>query len=100
MSAQEHERQLRKRKNADAQAAFRKKRDEYIATLEEAATNLEAVVQELQRSQKENCEELQQLRQEKRRLQHQLQEQQTLWTQRLQYDNIMQLQQDKFYVMQ
>ncbi|KAI0361640.1 hypothetical protein OH77DRAFT_448774 [Trametes cingulata] len=41
---------LRKKKNADAQAAFRARRANYIATLEETVTNLESVVLQLQES--------------------------------------------------
>ncbi|KAI0825146.1 anaphase-promoting complex, cyclosome, subunit 4-domain-containing protein [Trametes gibbosa] len=41
---------LRKKKNADAQAAFRARRANYIATLEETVTNLENVVLQLQDS--------------------------------------------------
>ncbi|KAF8642250.1 hypothetical protein AX16_009525 [Volvariella volvacea WC 439] len=41
---------LRKKKNADAQAAFRARRANYIATLEETVTNLESVVIHLQDS--------------------------------------------------
>lgn len=39
---------LRRKKNADAQAAFRKRRANYIATLEETVNNLEQVVRSLQ----------------------------------------------------
>lgn len=81
MSAQEYETRLRKRKNADAQAAFRKKRDAYIATLEETVNNLEAVAQELKRSHNENCAEAQEYRDENRRLKEQLQEQERFWMQ-------------------
>ncbi|EPT04312.1 hypothetical protein FOMPIDRAFT_125581 [Fomitopsis schrenkii] len=41
---------LRKKKNADAQAAFRARRANYIATLEQTVTNLETVVLQLQDS--------------------------------------------------
>ncbi|TFY69748.1 hypothetical protein EVJ58_g216 [Rhodofomes roseus] len=44
---------LRKKKNADAQAAFRARRANYIATLEQTVTNLETVVLQLQDSCKE-----------------------------------------------
>ncbi|KAF8609636.1 hypothetical protein BDV93DRAFT_518420, partial [Ceratobasidium sp. AG-I] len=44
---------LRRKKNADAQAAFRSRRANYIANLEETVTRLEFVVRELQ----DNCRE-------------------------------------------
>ncbi|KAF8509827.1 hypothetical protein JB92DRAFT_2729306, partial [Gautieria morchelliformis] len=39
---------MRRKKNADAQAAFRARRANYIASLEETVTSLEAVVLSLQ----------------------------------------------------
>ncbi|KAF5328993.1 hypothetical protein D9611_013460 [Ephemerocybe angulata] len=44
---------LRKKKNADAQASFRARRANYVATLEETVTNLESVVLQLQESYRE-----------------------------------------------
>ncbi|KAH9944394.1 uncharacterized protein BXZ73DRAFT_73918 [Epithele typhae] len=64
---------LRKKKNADAQAAFRARRANYIATLEETVTNLEAVVLELQESVRKNQSALQEARQENSRLKSELQ---------------------------
>ncbi|EJC97281.1 uncharacterized protein FOMMEDRAFT_164124 [Fomitiporia mediterranea MF3/22] len=55
---------LRKKKNADAQAAFRARRANYIATLEETVTSLEAVVVQLQDLCREACTEASELRQE------------------------------------
>ncbi|EJD01975.1 uncharacterized protein FOMMEDRAFT_157117 [Fomitiporia mediterranea MF3/22] len=55
---------LRKKKNADAQAAFRARRANYIATLEETVTSLEAVVVQLQDSCREARAEASELRQE------------------------------------
>ncbi|KZV77721.1 hypothetical protein PENSPDRAFT_12602 [Peniophora sp. CONT] len=49
-SAQLSDAALRKKKNADAQAAFRARRANYISTLEETVTNLEQVVLQLQES--------------------------------------------------
>ncbi|CCM01974.1 uncharacterized protein FIBRA_04047 [Fibroporia radiculosa] len=63
---------LRKKKNADAQAAFRARRANYIATLEETVTNLEAVVIELQDSCRKAKHEIQELRQENARLKQEL----------------------------
>ncbi|KAL5535567.1 hypothetical protein ACEPAF_3661 [Sanghuangporus sanghuang] len=59
---------LRKKKNADAQAAFRARRANYIATLEETVTSLEAVVVQLQDSCREARGEASELRQENQRL--------------------------------
>ncbi|THH34090.1 hypothetical protein EUX98_g79 [Antrodiella citrinella] len=59
---------LRKKKNADAQAAFRARRANYIATLEETVTNLEAVVLQLQDSCREAKSEVNELRAENARL--------------------------------
>ncbi|RXW14568.1 hypothetical protein EST38_g11282 [Candolleomyces aberdarensis] len=50
---------LKKRKSADAQAAFRKKRANYITTLEQAVTSLESVVLQLQESCRESRAETQ-----------------------------------------
>ncbi|KAI0961542.1 hypothetical protein AcW1_000599 [Taiwanofungus camphoratus] len=59
---------LRKKKNADAQAAFRARRANYIATLEETVTNLESVVIQLQDSCREARQEASELRSENSRL--------------------------------
>ncbi|KAL6310000.1 hypothetical protein BKA93DRAFT_876490 [Sparassis latifolia] len=59
---------LRKKKNADAQAAFRARRANYIATLEETVTNLESVVIQLQDSCREAKRETSDLRSENSRL--------------------------------
>ncbi|KAF9453800.1 hypothetical protein P691DRAFT_557479 [Macrolepiota fuliginosa MF-IS2] len=70
---------LRKKKNADAQAAFRARRANYIATLEETVTSLESVVLQLQESWRESRAELQDARQEILRLQHQYRERDRFW---------------------
>ncbi|KXN90008.1 hypothetical protein AN958_05013 [Leucoagaricus sp. SymC.cos] len=70
---------LRKKKNADAQAAFRARRANYIATLEETVTSLESVVLQLQDSWRESRAELQDARQEILRLQHQCRERDRFW---------------------
>ncbi|KAI0778173.1 anaphase-promoting complex, cyclosome, subunit 4-domain-containing protein [Trametes elegans] len=64
---------LRKKKNADAQAAFRARRANYIATLEETVTNLEGVVLQLQESVRSTENQLQEIRQENGRLKTELQ---------------------------
>ncbi|KAG6857578.1 hypothetical protein H0H87_000177 [Tephrocybe sp. NHM501043] len=69
---------LRKKKNADAQAAFRARRANYIATLEETGS-LESVVIQLQESGRETRHENQDLRQENARLRHELRERDKLW---------------------
>ena len=88
---------LRKKKNADAQAAFRARRANYIATLEEtgnqahpndhsnillnigAVTSLESVVIQLQESCRESRSELVELRQENARLRHEHREREKFW---------------------
>ncbi|KAA1468250.1 hypothetical protein DENSPDRAFT_877956 [Dentipellis sp. KUC8613] len=70
---------LRKKKNADAQAAFRARRANYIATLEETVTNLEAVVLQLQDSCREARAEANELRQENSRLRHAGREREKFW---------------------
>ncbi|XP_006454973.1 hypothetical protein AGABI2DRAFT_175940, partial [Agaricus bisporus var. bisporus H97] len=70
---------LRKKKNADAQAAFRARRANYIATLEETVTSLESVVLQLQDSWRESRTELQDARQELLRLQHHCRERDRFW---------------------
>lgn len=70
---------LRKKKNADAQAAFRARRANYIATLEETVTSLESVVLQLQESWRDSRAELQDARQEILRLQHQCRERDHFW---------------------
>ncbi|KAG6911952.1 hypothetical protein DXG01_000200 [Tephrocybe rancida] len=70
---------LRKKKNADAQAAFRARRANYIATLEETVTSLESVVIQLQESCRETRHENQELRQDNARLRHELREREKYW---------------------
>lgn len=70
---------LRKKKNADAQAAFRARRANYIATLEETVTNLEAVVLQLQDSCREARAEATELRQENSQLKHAGREREKYW---------------------
>ncbi|KAK0465163.1 uncharacterized protein EV420DRAFT_1637320 [Desarmillaria tabescens] len=70
---------LRKKKNADAQAAFRARRANYISTLEETVTNLESVVLQLQDSCREARAEAQELRQDNARLRHAFRERENLW---------------------
>ncbi|KAG2029172.1 hypothetical protein BDR03DRAFT_810799, partial [Suillus americanus] len=61
---------LRKRKNADGQAAFRQRRANYIATLEETVTGLESLILQLQDSCHEARSEAGDLRQESAHLIH------------------------------
>ncbi|ESK88892.1 hypothetical protein Moror_13254 [Moniliophthora roreri MCA 2997] len=70
---------LRKKKNADAQAAFRARRANYISTLEETVTNLESVVLQLQESCRDARSEVQDLRQENNHLRHALRERENFW---------------------
>ncbi|KAG8219825.1 hypothetical protein J3R82DRAFT_801 [Butyriboletus roseoflavus] len=70
---------LRKKKNADAQAAFRQRRANYIATLEETVTSLESVVLQLQDSCREARQESGELRQDNARLKHELREREKFW---------------------
>ncbi|KDQ63736.1 hypothetical protein JAAARDRAFT_203134 [Jaapia argillacea MUCL 33604] len=70
---------LRKKKNADAQAAFRARRANYIATLEETVTSLESVVLQLQDSCREARSEAADLRQENNRLRHEAREREKFW---------------------
>ncbi|KAI0257625.1 hypothetical protein BJV78DRAFT_1272572 [Lactifluus subvellereus] len=70
---------LRKKKNADAQAAFRARRANYIATLEETVTNLEAVVLQLQDSCREARAEANELRQDNSRLRNAGREREKFW---------------------
>ncbi|KAN0100635.1 hypothetical protein V8E55_000619 [Tylopilus felleus] len=70
---------LRKKKNADAQAAFRQRRANYIATLEETVTSLESVVLQLQDSCREARQEVTELRQDNARLKHESREREKLW---------------------
>ncbi|KAF8445956.1 hypothetical protein L210DRAFT_2945697 [Boletus edulis BED1] len=70
---------LRKKKNADAQAAFRQRRANYIATLEETVTSLESVVLQLQDSCREARQEAGELRQDNARLKHELRERERFW---------------------
>ncbi|KAI0757001.1 hypothetical protein C8Q80DRAFT_1340693 [Daedaleopsis nitida] len=69
---------LRKKKNADAQAAFRARRANYIATLEETVTNLESVVLQLQESCRHTESQLQDVRQENARLKTELEHKESL----------------------
>ncbi|PPR06910.1 hypothetical protein CVT24_011600 [Panaeolus cyanescens] len=69
---------LRKKKNADAQAAFRARRANYIATLEETVTSLENVVLQLQESWRESRNESLELRQENARLRYENREREKL----------------------
>lgn len=90
---------LRKKKNADAQAAFRARRANYIATLEETGasvflnfkrnahrllavsvvTSLESVVLQLQDSCREARTEATELRQDNARLRHEFREREKFW---------------------
>ncbi|KAK7694637.1 hypothetical protein QCA50_001824 [Cerrena zonata] len=70
---------LRKKKNADAQAAFRARRANYIATLEETVTNLEEVVIQLQDSCKDAKGEAAELRAENARLRLAHRERERFW---------------------
>ncbi|CUA76702.1 hypothetical protein RSOLAG22IIIB_02170 [Rhizoctonia solani] len=55
---------LRRKKNADAQAAFRSRRANYIANLEETVTRLEFVVRQLQNNCRETQDVLEETKQE------------------------------------
>ncbi|KAJ7181678.1 anaphase-promoting complex, cyclosome, subunit 4-domain-containing protein [Mycena crocata] len=70
---------LRKKKNADAQAAFRARRANYIATLEETVTSLESVVLQLQDSCRDARSEAQELRQHNANLRHEFREREKFW---------------------
>ncbi|KAK7058949.1 hypothetical protein VNI00_001573 [Paramarasmius palmivorus] len=70
---------IRKKKNADAQAAFRARRANYITTLEETVNNLEAVVLQLQESCRDARNEVVELRQENNHLRHALRERENFW---------------------
>ncbi|KAJ4486183.1 hypothetical protein J3R30DRAFT_1466915 [Lentinula aciculospora] len=70
---------LRKKKNADAQAAFRTRRTDYMKTLEFSVSNLESVVLVLQDSCREATAEAQELQQENNRLRQALRSQETFW---------------------
>ncbi|KAJ7899126.1 hypothetical protein B0H14DRAFT_2673889 [Mycena olivaceomarginata] len=70
---------LKKRRNADAQAAFRKRRDTYIQSLEGAVTNLEPVAKNLQEVLHESRVEILALQVENARLRSQYVEQEKLW---------------------
>ncbi|KAJ7597055.1 hypothetical protein C8J56DRAFT_306347 [Mycena floridula] len=78
-ASEQHDVASRKRKNAEAQAAFRARRANYIATLEETVTNLESVVLQLQDSCRESRTEAQTLRQENVRLKQELREREVFW---------------------
>ncbi|PCH33624.1 hypothetical protein WOLCODRAFT_93867 [Wolfiporia cocos MD-104 SS10] len=75
---------LRKKKNADAQAAFRARRANYIATLEETVTNLEAVVIQLQDSCREAKIENAELRLEIARMREEGKERDRVWKKMMQ----------------
>ncbi|KAF8216224.1 hypothetical protein K438DRAFT_2008397 [Mycena galopus ATCC 62051] len=70
---------IRKKKNADAQAAFRARRANYIATLEETVTSLESVVLQLQDSCREARTEAQELRQQNASLRHDFHAREKFW---------------------
>ncbi|TFK30460.1 hypothetical protein FA15DRAFT_9296 [Coprinopsis marcescibilis] len=70
---------LRKKKNADAQAAFRARRANYIATLEATVTSLESVVLVLQDTVREGRRENLELRQENNRIRDHLREHEKYW---------------------
>ncbi|KAJ6610892.1 hypothetical protein B0H10DRAFT_2058473 [Mycena sp. CBHHK59/15] len=70
---------LRKKKNADAQAAFRARRAAYISTLEETVNSLENVVISLQDSCREARSEAQELRQQNASLRHEYREREKFW---------------------
>ncbi|KAJ7071011.1 anaphase-promoting complex, cyclosome, subunit 4-domain-containing protein, partial [Mycena amicta] len=70
---------LRKQKNAAAQAAFRARRANYIATLEETVTSLESVVLQLQDSVRDSRLEVQELRQQNANLRHEFREREKFW---------------------
>ncbi|KAL1761940.1 hypothetical protein FB107DRAFT_244746 [Schizophyllum commune] len=70
---------LRKKKNADAQAAFRQRRANYIATLEETVTSLEQVVLQLQDSCREAQQQAHEYKQQNSRLRHELKERDRIW---------------------
>ncbi|KAF8481113.1 hypothetical protein DFH94DRAFT_629934 [Russula ochroleuca] len=87
---------LRKKKNADAQAAFRARRANYIATLEETVTNLEAVVLQLQDSCREARAEVNELRQDNSRLKNAGREREKFWRALWQTKKGSELQVDEF----
>ncbi|KZT30396.1 hypothetical protein NEOLEDRAFT_1152935 [Neolentinus lepideus HHB14362 ss-1] len=70
---------LRKKKNADAQAAFRARRANYIATLEETVTSLESVVLQLQESCRDGRAEISELRHENVRLRSEMRDRDKFW---------------------
>ncbi|KAK2461901.1 hypothetical protein APHAL10511_006364 [Amanita phalloides] len=70
---------LRKKKNADAQAAFRARRANYIATLEETVTSLESVVLQLQDSCREARRDAVVLRNENAHLRYEYREREKFW---------------------
>ncbi|TRM66345.1 hypothetical protein BD626DRAFT_566958 [Schizophyllum amplum] len=70
---------LRKKKNADAQAAFRQRRANYIATLEETVTSLEQVVLQLQDSCREAQQQAHESKQQAARLRHELRDRDRIW---------------------
>ncbi|KAJ7475623.1 hypothetical protein B0H11DRAFT_1646411, partial [Mycena galericulata] len=73
---------LRKKKNAEVQAAFRKKRANYIATLEEAGkfyAFLRNVVSQLQESRSEALSEVHEMWQQNANLRHEFHERENFW---------------------
>ncbi|PPQ80798.1 hypothetical protein CVT25_001923 [Psilocybe cyanescens] len=70
---------LRKKKNADAQAAFRARRANYIATLEETVTNLESVVLQVQEASRDCRNKNAELEQENNRLRLEYREREKFW---------------------
>nr|GAT44204.1 predicted protein [Mycena chlorophos] len=77
--ARQQEIQIRKQKNAAAQAAFRARRANYIATLEETVTSLESVVVQLQDSCRDAKTETLELRQQTAGLRHEFRERERFW---------------------
>lgn len=70
---------LRKKKNADAQAAFRQRRANYIATLEETVTKLESVVVDLQNSNRDATTEILEWKQQHARMRLEFREREKYW---------------------
>ncbi|KIY71614.1 hypothetical protein CYLTODRAFT_418679 [Cylindrobasidium torrendii FP15055 ss-10] len=69
----------RRRRNASAQAQFRARRANYISTLEETVTNLESVVLQLQESNRDSRNEIQEVRHENIRLRQAWRDREELW---------------------
>ncbi|KAF7306940.1 BZIP domain-containing protein [Mycena indigotica] len=80
--ARQAEAQMRKKKNAEAQANFRRRRATYISTLEETVTNLESVVIQLQETSRDarvEVQQLKELRQQNANLRHEFREREKFW---------------------